>query len=232
MKQLFLIFLLCCSSCFGAVAYDNSNSAGTASATSLSFSLTIGSGSNRAIAIGCAWSNKAITADAVTVGGTNAPAVANTTATNGSNSDMTKIYALANPASGSQTISISWTTAAVAVCGAVSVTGADQTTPLNNGNTNTSAANAAPTVSVTSNSGDLTFAVANIDSGNTIAGASNTERWNIRQSFTLGTAGQTGSGAGTESLSWTTATSSFEISGANFKQPGSSRPAGQFPRIQ
>lgn len=199
------------------IVFDNANSAGAASGTSLSFTLTVGSGANRAILIGCSFSSKAITGDAVTVAGTNAPAVSGTTATNGSNSGMTKMYALAAPASGSDTISITWTGAAVSVCGAVSVTGADQTTPVNNGTTNSSAVNAAPTVAITSTSGDLTIAVVNLESGATVTGASNNERWNIRQSFTIGAAGETGTGTGSETLSWSIATSAFEISGANFK---------------
>lgn len=127
------------------------------------------------------------------------------------------MFALAAPASGSQTIAVSWTGAAVSVCGAVSVTGADQTTPVNNG-TFAFSTSGVPTVSITSNSGDLSIATLSLESGSAATGSTQTEKWNIRQSFAIGGAGSIGTGgAGPIVHAWDTTGSEWELSGANFK---------------
>lgn len=200
-----------------AVVFDAASSGGAASGTSVSFNHVVGSGANRAIIIGCSWSSKAITGEAVTVGGTNAPAISGTKITNASNNGMTEMFALAAPTSGTQSVAVSWTNAAVSVCGAVSATGVDQATPANNGTGGSSAANASPSVSITSSLYDLPIAVVNIESGAAATGASAAEKWNIRQSFTVGGAGEIGTTTGTQTLSWSIASSAYEISGANFK---------------
>jgi hypothetical protein len=197
------------------VSYDNSNSAGTGGGTSISFSLVIGSGSNRGIIVGCSWAAQ-VSSIAVTVGGVTTPAITGTNS-GAAEAYMVAMFALAAPASGSQTVAISWTTSTVAVCGAVSADGVDQTTPSNNG-TFAHAASGVPTVSVTSSAGDLTVAVLSLESGASASGSTQTERWNVRQSFTIGTAGSTGTGAaGPITHAWDTTGSAWQVAGANFK---------------
>src|SRR5260370_12811284 len=73
----------------------------------------------------------------------------------------TLIFQVTNPPSGSQTATVSWTNAMNADVGVITVSGANQTTPCNNGTF--AAANSSPaatSLTIPSNSGDLTASVA------------------------------------------------------------------------
>src|SRR5438105_6533552 len=115
-----------------AVAYDNSASNLVAPGTSVAVTLTIGSGSNRAAAC-LIFLGNAISNPSVTGAGTTWTLVANTTANSGG--ATTQIYVAAAPASGSQTVTVSWTTSAVCIVSVIAASGVDQTTPLISGAT-------------------------------------------------------------------------------------------------
>lgn len=221
-RYLWLIPILWCASAFGSVAFDaTANCAASCvnAGTSIpNFNITIGSGSNRAVGVGCSFNAK-VTGITVTVGGASASAVAGTNSTAaGGTAFMVAGFVLANPSTGVQAVAISWTNAATATCGAVSVSGADQATPGNNG-TFAVATSGVPTVAITSNSGDLTFAFLALESGAAATGVTQTAQWNIRQNFAIGTAGDTGPGtAGPITHAYATTGSEWEYGGFNFKQ--------------
>ena len=198
-----------------AVAYDNSGETRILTPdTSISFNLTIGSGSNRAIVVALCFDSNAVSGVSVTVGGVSASLVSGTDSGTDTNA-RTMLFGLANPASGSQSISASWTTSTNAIMGAISVTGADQTTPLNNGSVAFDPVPAiAPTITITSNSGDLT--IAHYADDNTAAsGGTQTVRW-TDNTFNRSASASTGPGTGTTTHEWTK-DSGWSISGANFK---------------
>jgi len=201
------------------VALDNATSSGfgCASGTSCSTTFVVGSGTNRALAVGCSFSADAVSAISVTYNSVSVPLVSGTDTTGSSESGArTMVFALAAPASGSHTIAVSWTTASVISCGAVSVTGADQTTPMNNGNKASANNTTSGALTVTSTNGDLAFAVVGCP-GNTFSAPTQTEKWNLKQSFTVTNEGQIGPGTGTTAFGITVSSNGWNYSGANFK---------------
>jgi hypothetical protein len=202
------------------VVFDNAAS-GFGTATSCSFNMAIGSGPNRAIGIGLAMAGTTATAISVKVGGTAATLVPGTDS-GASVTYRTLMYALANPASGSQTVSVTWTGSMSAVCGAVSVTEADQTTPMNNGTFASNALNSAGTcpVTVTSTSGDLTMDTCTSTSGSMPTLPTQTSKWTNKDTtnYLIGAGGSIGPGTGTTIHNWTVGTWNQNVSsGANFK---------------
>ena len=196
----------------GTVTYDNTASGG-ANSSPLSFNITIGSGSNRAVAVGCSFSSS-VTGITVTVGGSSATLVSGTQSSG--ESYISTIHVLAAPSSGSQSVSVSWTGTSSTYCGAVSASGVDQATPMNNGTFEHNGSGPTASVTITTTTGDLTFSVVSCESGSTPTSPNQTSRWAASQNFTTGSGGQTATGTGTISHTWATG-SGWLMSGANFK---------------
>lgn len=201
-----------------AVTFDataNGNSSG--SATTMSCTLTIGSGSNRAIGIGLCFSDTATpTGVTVTVGGTSATLVSGTDSSALGPDTTTMIFVLANPASGSTTVTANWTNATYGVIGADSVTGCDQTTPMTNGTTAFTNSGTSLAIPVTSASGDLTMTCVSLESGSAPTATDRTERWRLSNAFNCGCGGDTGPGTASPTHTWTFASTATVGSGANF----------------
>jgi hypothetical protein len=201
------------------VAYDNKVSSGFqwGVTTGRTPAFTIGSGTNRAAMIMVAMSaNNAtnITASLGGVSGTLVPGSdSGTTAT-----IRTLIFQVINPPSGSQTATVSWTTAMNVDVGVITVSGADQTTPCTNGTftANNSTPTATTSVTITSNPGDLTASVG--DTGDTWVTpfTNQTLKWGLDQAAV---GGDIGPGTGTTTHTWTNqyAFQTAAVSGANFK---------------
>src|SRR6266478_5833347 len=158
-----------------AVAFDAQGTIHTTSGSqvaSLSGTpITIGSGTNRALAVCLAFGGTLAlpTGITVTCGGVSMTAVASASAADVSIPASVIWFALVNPASGTPTIAASWTGNRSCVMGAVSFTGVDQTggaTSFRNGVGTVTTANATGTVTVSSATGNMTVAV-HMDDGGT-----------------------------------------------------------------
>jgi len=195
-----------------AVLFDATAQVGGVAVTTLTTAAFTISGSNRAAMIGMSWDNGGgVTGISTTCGGVTGAAIANTDITNFVRTAMFQVIA---PATGSQTANCAWTNARDAVLGVVTATGVGQTTPFNNGATE-SAASGTPSLAITSTNGDLT--IDTLDEQDTPSGPNQTERWNTVRGG-AGGAGSTGPGTGTATHSWASTAASYSHSGANFVQ--------------
>src|SRR5262245_61562766 len=114
-----------------AVAFE-ATATDTANGTSKSFSITLGgSSSTRAVMVGFSGFTNT-TGMSGTIGGESLSIISGT---DGGATIGTVLLGKATSLTGSQTISMSWTTSQSCVLGAISATGVDQTTPFNNGTT-------------------------------------------------------------------------------------------------
>lgn len=134
-----------------ALAFDAASSGNAALTTSISWSHTA-SGSNRIVIVGINF-NAAVTSISVTYGG-NAMTLIRT------DSNVT-LWQLIAPPTGSQTVAASWTTSVFAEGGAVSLTGAAQTSPVGTTGTTTAASTTSVSLAIstaTANSFVVSFA--------------------------------------------------------------------------
>lgn len=195
-----------------AVTYDNQTFVSFGTVTEITTSaFTITSASNRAAIVALSYATNgasAITASVGAVGGTAISGADSTTA----QTVRTTGFAVIAPPSGSQTATITWTTATSGTVAVMTASGVNQTTPVNNG-TFTSNTSGNPSLSVTSVSGDLTVDWVAMLSG-TASAATQTERYNDTTSF-YG-AGSTGPGTGSATHGWTSSGGAWTQSGANF----------------
>lgn len=200
----------------GTVTHDQACSAGAASGTSVSGTCVPTGGTNPGVVFGLSLSSKTITGLACTWNGVSVPQIGSN-CVNGSNASTSAQFGLINPASGSHTYSCTWTSAAVSVLGAEFVTHANQTTLTTGQVCNTSAAGVTPQTVTTSPgpaSGDLIIDTLTMNGGGVCPTAGATQRWAIRQSFTVGGCGQTGTA---NPMQWTGATDSYEDLGVNIQ---------------
>lgn len=206
-----------------AVAVDATTTAtaGGSSVTTLALTtLTVGSGSNRAllafIAIGAASTAMTVTWDVV--GANQAMALIGTATLVGT--VKFQVWGLVNPASGNKTLTASWTNAASLSMDAMSFTGVDQTggtTSFPNFNTAT-AISTTPSVAITSNVGDYVVATG-CTTGVTINSMNNTTLHIDGAHFGFGSNYATGS-AGSTTMSAVLASSiDWSIIGVDIAAP-------------
>ena len=203
----------------GTVTYDSAVSSGfqwdVTAITTASF--VVGNGTNRAAMIMVAMSaNNAtgITASLGGVSGTLIPGTdSGTTAT-----IRTLIFQVINPPSGAQTATVSWTTSLNADVGVITVSGADQTTPCTNGTFAAfdSSPDMATSLTITSNSGDLTASIGYTTDQWVSPFTNQTLTWGLNSSAV---GGDRGPGTGTTTHTWMDQFfyQTHSISGANFK---------------
>lgn len=175
-----LLFLAAVSSRAQAqIAFDASSSANTGAVdqTSLTWSHTVGAGSNRILVVGVSIRNSAgQTVSSVTYAGVGLTFIG--AQSNGTNSRI-EMWRLLAPATGTNSIVVTMSAGAHFVGGAASFTGVDQTTPLGTfvsatGNTST------PTVNASSATGEVvidTLAMRGSADTITSVGAGQTQRW-------------------------------------------------------
>jgi hypothetical protein len=179
--------------------------------------LLIGSAPNRAAMIMVTMSANNATNITASLGGVAATLVPGTDS--GTAFSMrTMILQVINPPSGSQTATVSWTTAMDADVAVITASGVDQTTPVTNGTFLATAAAPGLTSSltITSNPGDLTASVAATNGTWATPFTNQLKKWGI-DSSEMG--GDIGRGAGTTTHTWTDTWTGTgrTISGANFK---------------
>lgn len=192
------------------VIFNNSCSAVGSSATSLSCSLSAVSGG--AVAIGLVHSSPP-TGVSCTVGGTAATAISGSAQTTTIGGES---FGLATGATtGSIAVSCNWTGGIDSALGAISVSGANQTTPFINGNV-AAAGSGNPTLVITSAPNHLTFSVGFPSTMPTAN--SQTAFFTTQIPFGAWVSGQYGAGAATVTHSWTNGgTSLWVVTGTDIQ---------------
>ena len=186
------------------IAVDAESSASdSTSVTTLSWTHTVGSGSDRLLMVGVSSSVAAHTVTSLTYGAASLTFLGRRQ----SASVDTELWYLVAPAVGADTITVTLSAAARIVGGAVSFTGVHQTTPLGSYTSDT-ATSASPSVTVSSAEGEAVIdcLAAQGNAGSATVGSGQTQRWNINtgtgSSFVIG-AGSTEPGASSVTMSWT-----------------------------
>jgi peptidoglycan/xylan/chitin deacetylase (PgdA/CDA1 family)/uncharacterized membrane protein len=201
------------------VSFDNKVSSdiqfGVTKITTPAF--TVGSGPNRAAMIMVAMSANTATGISASLGGVSATLVPGTDSGTTA-SGRTVIFQVINPPSGPQTAIVSWTGSMTADVGVITVSGADQTTPINNGAfaAYNSAPSATTSLTISSNSGDLTASIGYTSDSWKSPFTNQTLKWGV-DSGEVG--GDVGPGTGTTTHAWTDsyAFQTVAVSGANFR---------------
>jgi hypothetical protein len=182
---------------------DLSATAGTSMSSAANIS--VGSGSNRALVVCVLWDVQTISGVSVTWNGAALSQVAGAVANSGSTHGRAAIFAMVNPASGSNTLSASWTTSSDAYMYAVSYTGVDQTGgatsfPHGTSATGTIAAGGSgnSSVSVTSATNNAVQACHSHDQGN--IGTTNQTQLFVDNALTTDAAANRAAGAASVSM--------------------------------
>lgn len=183
-----------------AIAFDAASSSVGSGVTSVTFPHTT-SGANRALIVGVSfWDGTAQSISGVTYAGT---AMTNIGGATDSADDRAQQWKLSNPATGTNNVIVSFSGSVHAVCGAVSFTGAHQTTASLTGTQATATGNSGtPSVNVSSASGEIVIDTLGFFVAIATVGAGQTQRWNATASLEYG-AGSTEAGASTTTMSWT-----------------------------
>jgi hypothetical protein len=172
-----------------AVAFDTKFEKGGASqASPFSFvsnagtvAGSIGANSNRVLIVVVQFATSVPSVTAVTWNSVSMSLIANTTITQpGAGTKTTRLYGLIAPATGAQTIAVTWTGGAeTIVVGGVSLYDADQSTGWQNGTTATGTDTAA-TITVTSANGNLVVGARSDQNATTATIANGTQDWDER----------------------------------------------------
>jgi len=183
-------------------------------------------GSDRVLLVGISYYDSADTVSALTYNSVAMTVVPSSTVSNGQYTST--LYRLIAPATGSNTVSVTFTGGVFDFkAGSVSFTGADQTTPLGTANTATGSSTT-PSVTVTSATGEIVLDnLTIVHSGTLSVDGSQTQRWNGTGAagFIKGAA-STEDGSTSTTMSWSNSTSqAWAISGVSVK-PVASAAAG------
>lgn len=186
-----------------SVAYDNSVSTETNAVTTDTLNLTIGSITNGVVVVGLAFyvGGGGVSGISVTVGGVSATLLSGSDSGTSNVGQRTLIYYLATGSTtGSVAVVVSWTFATQLAWGATSFSGADQTTSCQNGNASQNYSSS-PSLTVSSATNDISYAVMGAVGNNVISSPSNTSAWNAYGITTSGAA-QYASGASSTTYTW------------------------------
>jgi hypothetical protein len=199
-----------------AITFDSVASRAATNGASTSWTHTVGTGADRILIVGLATedtSTSVLNVSAITCNGVAMTAVSNSTATAGSSTfDRSQLFYVLNPASGTNTISVTWGGAVNGIsAGSISLAGVAQSAPAAAAiNSATSGTTISANVSVAT-AGSWLVSVANSGAGNAVLtpGSGQTKRWGLGQTSSGG-AGSTAAPAstGTVSTSWTASSSS------------------------
>ena len=223
-----LLCLLAATNGWAAVAFDAATSSDCASCTSLSWSHTTSSGSDRLLTVGVQISGNLVTLSGVTY---NSISLSGTCSAANTNGDEYRAYIseLVAPATGANTVAITPSrTAFDLIGGAVTWTGAHQTTPTGtcaSATGNSSAPSVAPTVASDEIAIDSVI-VATHDA--MTAGSGQTERWDRTPFFVARGGGSTEAGPN-PTMSWTVTSSNWAITAVGVKPAASA--SGCVPKL-
>lgn len=200
-----------------AATYDAAGYGENASATTSipNFTITL-AGTSGAVLVFLAMGDTTATGITVTIGGVSASLISGTD-TSAPSSYRSLVYGLATGStSGSQTVSISWTTGMYAAASAICATNVDQTTPFTNGTGNSSGSGGTGSVTVTSATDDLTFAGISCESGGVPTSPNQTQVHADSAAFQVGIGTSRAAGAASVQHTWSTG-SGWAMSGVNIK---------------
>jgi len=186
------------------IAVDSTASAQANFVTVMSWSHTVGTGSNRLLVVGLG--EQVIGADqatSITYAGQNMTRQV----LNGGGNPISEIWTLLAPPSGTAMIVVTFSGAVFAVGGSVSFTGVDQTTPIrasNSARVNGVTTGAMVSTNVTSMAGDLIVDAVAILAENPggAAAAGQTERWNLNNDPIFGGGSTKPGDAGSTTMTW------------------------------
>ena len=183
-------------------------------------------GSDRVLLVGISYYDSLDTVSAVTYNSVALTVVSSSTVSNGQYTST--MYRLIAPATGSNTVSVTFTGGVFDFkAGSVSFTGADQTTPLGTAVTATGSSTT-PSVTVTSATGEIVLDnLTIVHSGTLSVDGSQAQRWNGTGAFGhIKGAASTEDGSTSTTMSWSNSTSqAWAISGVSVK-PVASAAAG------
>lgn len=202
----------------GRVVFDNKvSSKFSGSVTSVTTpAFTIGAGNNRAAVIMVAMSANTATNITASLGGVVATLVPGSDSGT-STTIRTMIFQVINPLAGSRTATVSWTTAMSVDVGVITVSGADQTTPVINGAFAAFKTNPLKTAALTiaSTPGSLTTSLGYTTDAWQSPFTNQTLKWGVDNTVA---GGDIGPGTGTTTHTWTNKhpNQTEIVSGANF----------------
>lgn len=203
---------------------------GTASTTggkgsSFTFSHTVGSGNDRLLIVGISLLDvdSAKDVSSVSYNGNSLTEVENF-----AGSDIrVQIFRMAAPPVGTADVVVNISNGQdnTAAIGAIAFTGVDQTTPIDTGTIATgSGEKDAPALNVTSESGDLVMDVLGTDKILPDVGAGQTEQWNEEHASGKESGASTEAGAGSVTMSWSSASGKFTQVGFNINASDTTAP--------
>lgn len=215
-----ILFLLVSAPAWAALAVDTASSTSSSGVGPFTFSHTV-TGSETVLLVGIALYDSNDVVSGVTYNGVAMTAVPSSTVSNGQYT--TTLYYLVAPASGANNVSVSVTGTVFEIgIGSISLTGADQATPLGTANTATGNSTT-PSVNVTSASGEIVVDTSLIvHSGTYSVGGGQTSRWNaIGSGGFIKYAGSTEPGDTSVTMSWSnTSAQDWAISAVPVKPSG------------
>jgi hypothetical protein len=221
-----------------SIAYDaQSSTIQTTVASSISWNHTTGTGSNRLllVAVGVhVATGTPTTVSNVTYGGARLTQVTTAYYNSSTPRVRTYIFRLVNPASGKNTIKVTFAAATLSVAGAVTYSGVDQTTPIQTSNTATSYGTA-PSVSVTvTGSGRWIFGhlgghrTASPTAWTITEGTGQTECWAQTGQLYKGVGSNKTVSAGLQSMFWNLSRAASYVASAVVINPAIPPPIGYF----
>jgi len=216
-----------------SIAFDAQSSiTQSTTATSISWSHTTGTGSNRlllvAVGVHVATGTPA-TVSNVTYGGVSLIQVTTALYSAKDPQVRTYVFGLVNPASGTNTITVNFVAATLSVAGAVTYTGVDQTTPIQTSNTATGAGKAPSVLVTVTGGGRWLFGHLGGDEPKTWSiteGAEQTNRWAQEGQFYKGRGSDKSVSAGSQSMSWTLDKTVNYVASAVVINPATPPPVG------
>ena len=225
-----LLCLLAATNGWAAVAFDAATSSDCASCTSLSWSHTTSTGSDRLLTVGTQISGAGRTLTSVTYNSVSLSTKCSEVNTNG-NEYRPYISELVAPATGSNTVAITVSGSALdLIGGAVTWTGAHQTTPTGTCASATGTSTT-PSVAPTVASDEIAIDSLIIASYNApTVGSGQTQRWNRTPFFVARGAGSTEPGPN-PTMSWTGDNVDWAITAVGVKPASGAAPAGPAGRI-
>lgn len=201
---------------WAALAFDATSTANTASATSVTFAHTT-TGSDRVLIVGASWRDgfPLAVCTGITYNGVAMTALGD----HKSGTLGICMYALVAPATGANNVVITMDNAPNRlVGGAVSFTGANQSTPTGT-YAEADGASTVPSVDVSSATGEIVVDTLAFGDASATVGSGQTQRWQVNDADDFYTgAGSTEAGATTVTMSWSTGFGTWVIGGVSVKE--------------
>jgi hypothetical protein len=180
MRLRFLLPLLFSACAWGAVAFNNTNTPANVTGTSYSHAFSVTAGGSNIAAFACInpLGTPSLTITSITYGGSSMTSVGAAQGAGTGGASVLQCFVLVNPPTGSNTLAFTCSVGCVsATANLVSYTGVNQSTPVRSGtyaSTNCSSSCSTISLTITSNTADLTMSA--VSGGNGIPNISSTNQ--------------------------------------------------------